>query len=80
MCISAERQKHRCAKKERGKHIMSLMLEVFQKDSLTGDYGVQAENSRHFIFRLAKSQKSDQYQSVLNTNPGCQSIKTCGMI
>lgn len=24
---------------------MSLMLEVFQKDSLTGDYGVQAENS-----------------------------------
>lgn len=36
---------------------MSLMLEVFQKDSLTGDYGVQAENLRHFIFRLAKSQK-----------------------
>lgn len=36
---------------------MSLMLEVFQKDSLTGDYGVQTENSRHFIFRLAKSQK-----------------------
>lgn len=34
---------------------MSLMLEVFQKDSLTGDYGVQAENSRHFIFRLAKN-------------------------